>query len=84
MRFLVLLIFFGIISCRTVNPKFDIEPTCLQDVVEKILAEPPSKIPVEIKQGFYEGKEIFVITEKKDAGLISIILNSDCESLVGT
>ncbi|WP_185783675.1 DUF6970 domain-containing protein [Croceivirga lutea] len=70
-----------IVSCKTVGRFQDLEPTCMQDTVEKILAIPPKTPRAEIHQGTYNGEKIYVYKEQRDGREFSIVLNDKCEYL---
>lgn len=77
LRYLVVFVF--LVSCRTVNNSFDLEPLCLQDTVEAIMSNPPRTPRSEIKQGVMNGETFYVYSEQRGTVEFAIILNSDCE-----
>lgn len=79
MRYLLLLLL--VVSCRTASNTVDLEPSCLQETVEKIMTEPPQTPRIEIKQGFYNNDRIYVYSEKRGVSDFAIVLNAECEYL---
>ena len=81
MKYVLIVVVFVVLSCKTGKNNQRIDPTCLQETVDKILSEPPSKYLTTIRQAIFEGERIFIYGEGQNTKKPIIVLNSNCEYL---